>query len=143
MNTIISIVKGGKLNKVATAEINSLLNQFEGKHVEIIIKKARSKRSDQQNRYMWGCVIAIVRQGLKDLGYIMSPEETHEFLKDKFLDYETMANSDGIEIGKKYKSTTELTKGEFSSYIEQIQIFAAEILNVVIPDPGHQIEITL
>jgi len=138
MNTIISLVTNGKLNKVASAEISSILNQFEGKRVEVIIKKARSKRSDNQNRYYWGCVVKIVRQGLKDLGWIMSPEETHDFLKDKFLGYETMANSEGLEIGKKYKSTTELTKTEFGEYIEQIQIFSAEILNVIIPDPNSQ-----
>lgn len=141
MNTIISLVTNGKLNKVASAEISSILNQFEGKRIELIIKKARSKRSDNQNRYYWGCVVKIVRQGLKDLGYILSSEETHDFLKDKFLDYELMSNNHGEEIGKIYKSTTELTKTEFGEYIEQIQIFAAEILNVTIPDPNQQTEI--
>lgn len=141
MNTIISLVTNGKLNKVASAEIAEVLKSLEGKRAEIIIKKARSKRSIQQNKYYFGCVVAIVRQGLKDLGYIMTPEETHEFLKDKFLGYETMANTEGLEIGKKYKSTTELTKTEFGEYIEQIQIFSAEILNVVIPDPNQQTEI--
>ena len=141
MIIIQSIVTEGKLNKVATAEIKSILNKFEGKKVEITIKKARSKRSNQQNRYYHGCVIKIVRQGFKDLGYIMSPEETHEFLKDKFLDYEIMANSEGVEIGRKFKSTTELTKTEFCEYVDKIAQWSAEILNVVIPEPNTQIQL--
>lgn len=136
MISIFSSVTDGKLNKVASKEIADTLKQFEGKRVEVIIKRLRSKRSLKQNAYMWGCVIPIIRQGLKDLGYLMSPDEVHEFLKDKFLDYETMATSDGLEIGRKYKSTTEITKTEFCEYINQIQIWSAEILGIVIPDPN-------
>jgi hypothetical protein len=38
-------------------------------------------------------------------------------------------------------STTKLTRTEFCEYIEKIQRFAAEFLNVVIADPGQQVEL--
>ena len=39
------------------------------------------------------------------------------------------------------KSTAELTTTQMMDYVSEIQQFAAEYLNVIIPDPNEQIEI--
>jgi hypothetical protein len=78
-----------------------------------------------------------VRLGLKDLGYKLSIEDTHLFLRNKFL-LEEMVNGDGELIGSRVKSTTELNKMQFGDYISEIQQFSAEYLGVVIPDPETQ-----
>lgn len=138
MISIFSTVTDGRLNKVASKEIADTLKQFEGKRVEVIIKRLRSTRSSQQNRFYWGVVVSVMRQAFKDIGYILNTEETHTILKDKFMPYTDISTPDGEFISKKYKSTTELTKTEFGEYIEAIQRFAAESLNVTIPDPNTQ-----
>jgi len=57
------------------------------------------------------------------------------------MPYTDISTPDGEFISRKYKSTTELTKTEFGEYIEAIQRFAAESLNVTIPDPNTQTQL--
>jgi hypothetical protein len=113
------------------------LKEFAGKYVFVEVTRKKSKRSDNQNRYYWSGVIPMVRLGLKDLGYKLSIEDTHLFLRNKFL-LEEMVNGDGELIGSRVKSTTELNKMQFGDYIGEIQQFSAEYLGVVIPDPETQ-----
>lgn len=138
MISVFSLVTDGKLNKVASKEIADTLKTFEGKRVEVIIKRLRSTRSSQQNRFYWGVVINVMRQAFKDIGYLLNTEETHTILKDKFMPYTDIVTPDGEVISRKYKSTTELTKTEFGEYIDKISQFAAESLNVNIPQPNEQ-----
>jgi 23S rRNA maturation-related 3'-5' exoribonuclease YhaM len=86
-------------------------------------------------------MLPIVKDGLKELGIDMSKEQTHEMLKYRFLKREFIT-SDG-DILQSIGSTTELSTKEFNEYIESIQIWSAEYLNVNIPDPNEQTEITI
>jgi len=99
-----------------------------------------NKRSEQQNRYYWGLVIPLVQNGIKDLGTELTKEETHNFLKSKF-NYTEIINKETGEYIQVPRSTTILNKEAFSEYIAKIQQFSAEFLNVVIPDPGQQMEL--
>jgi hypothetical protein len=82
-----------------------------------------------------------VQEGLKGVGIEMSKEQTHEMLKYKFIKREFIT-SDG-DILQIIGSTTELSTKEFNEYIESIQIWSAEYLNVNIPDPNEQTEIEI
>lgn len=112
----------------------------EGSYELKITKK--NKRSLNQNSYYWAAVIPLVHEGLRDMGNDVSLEETHEFLKAQFNSKELVNTSTG-EIMKAPMSTTELSKEGFSIYIEKIQHFAAEYLNVYIPGPNEQTKIDL
>ena len=127
----------GILKIVNRKQFDADLKEFAGKYVFVEVTRKRSKRSDNQNRYYWSGVIPMVRLGLKDLGYKLSIEDTHLFLRNKFL-LEEMVNGDGELIGSRVKSTTELNKIQFGDYISEIQQFSAEYLGVVIPDPETQ-----
>jgi hypothetical protein len=113
---------------------------YEGKEIEVTLKKARSKRSDNQNRYYWGVVVEIVRQGLRDLGHRLDKDEVHYFLREKF-NYKELVNEGTGESVKIPQSTTVMTKTEFGEYIEQIAQWSAEFLNVTIPEAGQQLEL--
>jgi len=103
--------------------------------VEIVLRRT-GKRSNSQNRYYWGCIIPIVRSGLTKLGIVLSPEETHTFLKFKFNQIE-LYTLDG-EIIPTIGSTAEMNKEEFNNYITKIQEWSAMYLGIEIPDPGEQ-----
>ena len=140
MNTlIITRVNNGKLTQRASDDIRTFIDAHEGKQIEITLKKSRSKRSLNQNAYYWSAVIPIVQSGLRELGYILSPEETHEFLKEKFVQPEMLIKGDEF-LGNMRRTTTTMTKTEFMDYIAEIQQFGSEILNIYIPDPEQQIE---
>lgn len=139
--TIISTVKDGRLTKQNSLDVAKYLSNLNGKRVEITIQKLRSKRSNQQNRFYHGVVIPIAQDAFRELGYIMTKEETHEWIKSKFIEPKPMANKDGEFIGNFRPTTTDMTKTEFMDYIQQIQIWFAQTLGVTIPDPGQQTEL--
>ena len=102
--------------------------------IELTIDKVKSTRSNQQNKYYWSGVVSILST---ELGY--SKDEIHDLLKYKFLKRTVIIGDSEETI---MKSTTELTKSEFMDFIADIQLWAAE-LNINIPDPGTQIDLTL
>lgn len=99
-----------------------------------------NKRSDPQNRYYFGIVVPMVQEGIKHLGTQLTKEETHEFLKARFHSSE-LVNADTGQVEHIPRSTTIMNKEAFSNYIGEIQQFASEFLNIVIPDPGQQMEL--
>jgi hypothetical protein len=120
---------------------------FAGQSVEVIIKKLRRSRSNQQNRYYWGVVVAMVLQALYDLGnqdlkpgHPDSVNLVHEFLKNKFLPPVIATDAQGQEL-QLPPSTRKQNTVEMLDYIAEIQMWAAEFLNIVIPDPGEQMEL--
>jgi hypothetical protein len=90
------------------------LSAMEGKRIELILREKLPGRSNQQNRYYWGIVLALLGE---HLGY--TTEEMHDVLKKKF----------------KIESTTKLSTEVFEKYLSDIKQFAAQELEVNIPDP--------
>ena len=130
----------GKLKLFSQSEFIEQLKAIPNTIVTLTLSKS-GKRSSMQNRYYFGGVIPIVRQGLKDMGIVMSTEQTHSLLKFRFLKQEFISN-DG-EVIESIGSTTELSKQEFNEYIERIKQWAAEYLNIQIPDPEEQTTIEI
>ena len=131
-----SVSETGILSLNNRKRLQTDLLKFKGCTVEITIKK-KNKRSTPQNSYYHGVVVAEVRHGLLEIGYQMTADETHEFLKQKFNSTQIITK-DGLVIDVP-KSTTELNVSEFSEYIERIARFAAEYLSVVIPMPNQDL----
>lgn len=138
--TFYTQVNNGVLQKKYSTLIKDCIQEFEGKKVTIIIEQTRRKRSNQQNRFYWGCVIPIIKEALYNLGEKLTNEEVHDLIKFKFLKYDKPINEDGLFITK-IKSTSELTKSEFMELISEIQQWSSEYFNCIIPDPNTQIEI--
>ena len=119
--------------------------RFKGKQIEAIFRKKKKTRSSEQNRYYWGVVVRMVAEGFADLGNPVSPDSdedlhtVHEYLKRRFLKPITAADANG-EVHELGYSTANLSTSEMMDYIAQVQQFAAEFLNTVIPDPGEQAE---
>ena len=106
--------------------------------VEVKIKKR--VRSDVQNAYYWGVVVAMIVERLRELGHDVDRDLTHEFLKGRFL-YSELTDPNTGEVMKIPRKTSELATGEFMDYLEHVKQFAAETLDLYIPDPNEQLEI--
>ena len=115
------------------------LKSFEGQNILITIQKQKKTRSNPQNAFYYGVVVAIMQQCLKDAGYLMTNEQVHEMLKLKFLKESILVNEQTGEYLERIKSTTELSTIEFMEYILEIQKFAVEYFNTVIPDPNENL----
>lgn len=138
--SIFGTVENGVL-KCNRKTFQAIVESFNGKRIEISFTKARKSRSNQQNRYYWGCLIPILKSTLKDLGNEFTPEQVHDMLKYKFLKKDVHVK-DG-EFITKITSSTELSTSEFMDYIADIQRWSAEFFGVEIPDPNEQLEIDL
>ena len=104
------------------------LASLENRRVELILRKRRSQRSIEQNRYYWGVIVEILAD---HFGY--NPEEMHEALKFHFL----KSHEDKLVT---VKSTAKLSTDEFARYINQIVIWAATEYQIFIP-PAGEVEI--
>lgn len=117
--------------RVFDSELNTLSGE-----VKITIETDINKRSSPQNRYYWGVIVPLVKSALNDLGNDINTDDTHEFLKSKFNPKNVIFQDTGetFEYGA---STTEMDIEDFMIYIDKIQRFCAEYLNLEIPDPIH------
>lgn len=129
-------VENGELRIINRKRMDIEVKRFEGKEVEIAICKKEYRRSTQLNRYYWGVCVKMIRDFLIQSGYKVTTDDTHEWLKYKFL----MADIPNIETGEVMKvarSTSKLKNSEMMDYIEEIKQFAAEELSLYIPDPNE------
>lgn len=87
----------------------------DGENVTLVVHNRKPKRSDQQNKYYWGIYLPKVAEetGEADL------DRLHELFKGKFLT-EGVFEVLGEKVRMK-KSTTQLSKAEFSQYIIDIE----------------------
>lgn len=118
------------------------LKSLEGKEIEIKISKKKKTRSDSQNKYYWGCVVPIVKQGLIDAGYerekINNSLVVHDFLKSMFCKKIELISVDTGEILFLPPTTTSNSTTQMMEYFEDIKRWCAEFLGISIPDPGEQ-----
>jgi hypothetical protein len=139
---IYSFVKNGKIQQNKNILIDAI-NSFEGKVILITIEKRKNKRTNLQNAYFHGIVLPLVFFALKDIGYAMPLEDVKDLLKLKFLKVPLFINENTGEITEKIKKTSELTTNEFMEFIENIQRWGAETLNIDIPSPNENLKLKL
>ena len=136
--TVISQVVNGTLQRNRTTLIRAI-NSFEGKTVEITIRRATNKRSNNQNAYYWGVIIPIIQEALYDAwGEVRGKEFVHELLKAN-CGYKEIVNESSGEIVRVPKSTTENTTTEQEVYHDACRLFAKDMFNVEIPLPNEEL----
>jgi hypothetical protein len=101
--------------------------------VTIEVKPRKVYRSLPMNSYYWGVVVAMISERLRELGHDVDKDLTHEFLKGRFLYTEMNTGEETMRIPRK---TSDLSTTEFEEYVEMVKRFAAETLEVFIPDPN-------
>jgi hypothetical protein len=106
--------------------ITNYLKGLEQQRVEVVIRKYKSKRSNEQNKYYFGVVLDILS---KHTGY--EPDEMHEILKFKFL---RKRISNDVEY---VQSTTKLNTAEMEAYLDKVRRWAAIELLCNIPLPNE------
>lgn len=134
-------IRGGKLVLPHRSQLISDIKIFKDGDYVLTIEKKSKKRSLSQNAYYWGVVVPLVKKGLNDVGYRMTTEITHDYLKTNFNIIE-IANEINGEIISFIGSTTEMSTSQMMDYFAKITQWAAEYLGVQIPEPNEQLKIT-
>lgn len=104
-------------------------------HQVTITLESGLKRSNAQNAYYFGVVIKELVKATGD-----DPDNIHQYLKTKFnpKNLKIVSTQTGeIDEAVIGGSTTQLTTIEFGEYIDAILRWAAQFLNLVIPEPNQ------
>lgn len=101
----------------------------------IEVKEYKLRRSEQQNRYLWGvCYATIIRKGGEALAG-WTADDLHDYFLGEHFGWETLEGFGRKRI-RPLRRSSKLNKQEFSDYIEFIHRKAAELC-VYIPDPDE------
>lgn len=109
----------------------------DGWEVEVTVHRLQATRSLDANRYYWAVVIQLLSE---HLGY--TPDEMHDVLKMKFLPKRlALCDGNGVVLDEYVVggSTRDLSVEEFAAYIDEIQQWAREVLDLIIPDADETI----
>lgn len=101
----------------------------------IEVKEHKPRRSDAQNRYLWGVVYPTVLKAGKLEGW--TAEEVHDYCLGEHFGWETVTGLGRRKI-RPIRRSSRLNKQEFSDYIAFIQRRMSEH-GIYIPDadPDH------
>jgi len=104
----------------------------------VTINKERKPHSDEQQGYLWGCVYPMVREGMIAAGWddIVTDEDAHEFCKSRFASRDIINRFTG-EVESLPASTSCMDTKQYSDYVDAVRDWAAEFLNISIPDPNR------
>ena len=139
---ILSRIENGKCRRNLTL-IKSAFAKFEGKEIEITIKRKYKERTLPQNAFYWGVTITFFQNlFLEEWGEIKSVDETHEILKS-VCNFKEIVNENTGEIVKIPLSTTELTTAGFMDYQYKIKQFARDFFNCETPEPDQQLTLNI
>jgi len=106
------------------AWFNNYLDNMQDSEQTITIEPCG--RTEAQNRYYWGVVLSTISVNIGE-----SRDKLHQLFKEQFLPKEEYIT---FIKNIKMESTTQAETDEFSNYMQQIIQWAAESLNIYIPD---------
>jgi len=123
----IDIAKGGSLTRAV-----ALLSSLSKEHgLRLTVEEAKSRRSDQQNKYLWGVCYPTMRCALPEE---WTNDDLHEFWLGEFYGWDILEGL-GRKRMKPKRRSSRLSTVEFAAYVAFLQQQAAERLGVYIPDP--------
>ena len=126
-------VVDGQIQFDNAADFTRELGRLEGQRVKVSLSKFRKSRSDNENRYYWGVVVAMLAS---ELGY--TSEEMHEILKGLFLSSLESFERNGKRIEVRIvESTADLSTVEFEQFLAKIRQWASLELGIYIPLPNE------
>ena len=114
-----------KLSLWRAADFERYVKALNGKRIELVLRRHKTQRSSNQNRYFHGVVCKLISE---DTGYEV--EEVKEILRQKFL----LIDEGGFS---RCRSTTSLDTAEMAEFTDKCRRWAATQLGVDIPDPGQ------
>lgn|SRR3990167_3438522 len=126
-------VRNGKLFIRNRRQFDQQIAQMkEGWEVAVAVTRRRATRSLAQNAFYWGVVVELIAE---HTGY--TPDEVHDLLKAMFIPKRLAVQNGNGEIKGEIVvggSTRAMNTIEFGEYMESIKRWAAETIDVVIPD---------
>lgn len=110
-----------------------LMAALPGVRLRVVVSPVKKKRSQDQNRYLWGVVYPTILQHSELQGW--SAEDLHEFFLGEFYGWDVIEGF-GAKRKRPIRRSSKMSTTEFSDYVARIQVFMAG-LGVYVPDPNE------
>ena len=107
-----------------------VMSALPGKELRVEVCEYRKRRSDEQNRYLWGVCYAALRDATGQ-----PVDDWHEYMLGEWAGWEEATLFDRKRL-RPLRRSSKLTTTEFADYVAFIQQRAAEN-GVYIPDPDE------
>lgn len=119
--------------------MSRVLRKWKGKTLHIVIKPFKRKRSDNQNRWMWGVAYVCIQAYLKETeGSAPSKEEIHlhnlQIVQGVKIESKVILGETVFTVNE--KRTSSMSTVEFNEMKEKLQAYWAE-RDCIIPDPNE------
>ena len=126
-----TVTEAGSLKLDSPLTFQRHVAKFKNKRVEVLVRRVRTQRSNEANRYYWGVVIALLAE---EFGY--EKQEMHEVLAMKFLRIEDCP----ITGSPRRRRTPDCDTSKFAEYVEDCIRLGADH-GVVIPS-SNEVEVS-
>ncbi|MBN3757198.1 recombinase [Paraburkholderia sp. Tr-20389] len=121
---------GGVWNAVvAFIKANAPTFADKGEPLRLIVTAEERQRNAQQNKFYWGAVLKQIAEQAWIDGKQFDKDTWHEYFARKYGVLDELILPDG-EIITRRKSTTQMSVGEFSEYLNRIQAHATGELGI-------------
>lgn len=139
------IIKDKKVHYTRAKEFLALVYQTfkDGDRFRVTFEKLYKKKSNEQNRYLWGAVYPILLDEIRQQGNEMSVEELHLLCKYQFLEKRSICNKNTGETIEIMPTTATLSTSQMIDYIESIRQWSSDFWGCSIPNPGEQTKIEI
>lgn len=127
MNVVIPKADQGRASVVDRLS-RVLLSMPDDKAWNVAVTEKKPRRSDQQNRYLWGVVYKTVCDALGG----WDADDVHEYCLGECFGWETLEGL-GKRRMRPIRRSSKLNKQEFTDYVDWIQRHMAE-KGIYIPD---------
>ena len=108
------LIPRGAIRELVVARIAKFLTALPDGHSWVVeVKRYAKKRSDQQNRYLWGVVYAAFAKSLPG----WDAEDIHDYLLGECFGWETIEGM-GRKRLKPIKRSSKLSTTEFGDYVD-------------------------
>jgi hypothetical protein len=125
-----TLKNGGVWNAVvAFIKANAPIFADKGEPLRLIVTAEERQRNQQQNRFYFGAVLKQVSEQAWVDGKQYDKDTWHEYFARKYGILDELTLPDG-EIITRRKSTTQMSVGEFSEYLDAVQSYAGGTLGV-------------
>jgi hypothetical protein len=118
---------------VVIQRVARVLENLPVKRWKIAITEAKPRRSDPQNRYLWGVVYPTILQAGRLDGW--TADDLHDYLLGEHFGWE-LVEGFGKKRQRPVRRSSKLNKQEFMDYVAFIQQRMAEH-GIYVPDPNE------
>jgi hypothetical protein len=128
--------------RFVTHAVKELMRELEGIQCEVCIRPRRNYTSNPQRRYYRGVCIRLLAMTMRESaingphGGPITDEQVHEMCAQRWLRRTVVISTETGECMDIVMSTSNLTTGEMTEYIEHVRKWAMDTLDLDIPDPN-------